>query len=165
VFRRGTDPKNVLSPPLPLKAGVDSYAVYDCCRNRWGDFSATVLDPTDPSVLWTLQEYAEAGVTELCGSHCDRWGLWWGKVQAPAPKKLTLSVTRTGSGSVTSSPGGISCGADCSEPYPYLTRVALTQHPAAGFRFVKWTGACTGSGACAVRMTAAKSVGATFARK
>ena len=28
-------------------------------KNRWGDYSATVVDPTDDTKLWTLQEYAE----------------------------------------------------------------------------------------------------------
>ena len=29
----------------------------------------------------------------------------------------TVSVTKTGNGTVTSTPAGISCGADCSEAY------------------------------------------------
>jgi hypothetical protein len=26
--------------------------------NRWGDYSATVVDPTDPNRFWTIQEIA-----------------------------------------------------------------------------------------------------------
>ena len=38
----------------------------------------------------------------------------------------TLSVTTTGTGTVTSSPAGITCGADCSEVYGHGTAVTLT---------------------------------------
>ncbi len=39
--------------PLLLKAGADNYF-----GGRWGDYSATVLDPTDPFSFWTFQEWA-----------------------------------------------------------------------------------------------------------
>ena len=45
-----------------------------------------------------------------------------------------LSVTVTGSGSVTSSPAGVSCPGDCSETYPEGTSVTLTASPSAARR-------------------------------
>ena len=80
---------------------------------------------------------------------------------APQP---TLSVSRSGSGSgtVSSSPAGISCGADCSEPYPSGTSVTLTAVAASGSTFAGWSGACTGTGACAVTLSVAQAVVATF---
>ena len=59
-----------------------------------------------------------------------------------APTK-TLTVTRagTGSGTVTSSPGGISCGGDCSEDYREGTAVTLIPTANAGSTFVGWSGA------------------------
>ncbi|GAK57195.1 fibronectin type III domain protein [Candidatus Vecturithrix granuli] len=76
----------------------------------------------------------------------------------------TLSVSKagTGSGTVTSSPAGISCGADCTETYAYNTVVILTATPATGSTFTGWSGACSGTGTCTVSMTAARSVTATF---
>lgn len=53
---------------------------------------------------------------------------------------LTLTKTGTGSGIVTSSPGGIDCGADCKEAYPAGTIVTLTVTPAAGSSFAGWSG-------------------------
>jgi hypothetical protein len=44
--------------------------------NRWGDFSATVVDPTDNVTFWTLQEYAQTP-DPVTGT--SRWGTWWGK--------------------------------------------------------------------------------------
>ena len=75
---------------------------------------------------------------------------------------LTVSKAGTGSGTVTSSPAGINCGADCTEPYNYNTVVTLTAAAATGSSFAGWSGACTGTGTCTVTMNAAKSVTATF---
>jgi hypothetical protein len=87
-----------------------------------------------------------------------------------APQQFTLSVAKdgTGSGTVTSSPAGISCGADCSEPYNSGTTVTLTATANAGSVFSGWSG---GSGTCssglvnpcATAVTAAQTVTATFA--
>ena len=74
----------------------------------------------------------------------------------------TLTVTVTGSGTVTSSPAGINCPGDCTEVYAFGTSVTLGTTPAAGWVFSHWTGACTGSGACTVSMTVARTVGAVF---
>ena len=80
------------------------------------------------------------------------------------PNLRTLTVARagTGSGTVTSSPVGISCGATCTATFPANSVVTLTAVPAAGSTFAGWSGACTGSGACQVTMSAAQSVTATF---
>ncbi len=77
---------------------------------------------------------------------------------------FVLSVTKagTGSGTVTSNPVGISCGTTCSANYAPGTVVALTAAAASGSTFTGWSGACTGTGACSVTMSAAKSVTATF---
>jgi len=44
--------------------------------NRWGDYSATVVDPADNVTFWTLQEYAQ---THDPVTGASRWGTWWGK--------------------------------------------------------------------------------------
>ena len=82
----------------------------------------------------------------------------------PSSSTYTLSVTSAGAGSgvVSSSPAGISCGADCSEPYASGTVVTLTATPASGSTFAGWSGACSGTGACSVTMSAARSVTASF---
>ena len=44
--------------PLLLKAGVSDYEVtFGAGSNRWGDYSATMLDPDDPLRFWTIQEW------------------------------------------------------------------------------------------------------------
>jgi PKD repeat protein len=77
---------------------------------------------------------------------------------------FTLSVSNAGSGSgtVTSSPAGINCGTNCSAAYNSGTVVNLTATPASGSTFTGWSGACTGTAACSVTMSADQSVTATF---
>ena len=79
-----------------------------------------------------------------------------------APSTFVLKVNKSGSGSVSSSPLGISCGTSCQTAFSAGTQVTLTATPSAGRRFKGWTGACSGTGICSVTMTAAKTVGATF---
>jgi len=44
-----------------LHAGVANYLRLDSSgRNRWGDYSALQVDPTDPTRFWTVQEFASA---------------------------------------------------------------------------------------------------------
>jgi Fe-S cluster biogenesis protein NfuA len=75
---------------------------------------------------------------------------------------LKVKKTGTGTGKVTSTPAGVDCGATCEAEFDEGTKVTLSQSAEAGSEFVKWTGTCTGSGACEVTMSAAKEVTAEF---
>jgi hypothetical protein len=75
---------------------------------------------------------------------------------------LTVSENGTGSGIVTSSPAGIRCGSTCSHGYASGTQVTLSATAGSGSTFAGWSGACSGSGTCAVTMSGAKAVTATF---
>jgi len=78
----------------------------------------------------------------------------------------TLSVVRqgAGSGTVTSSPAGINCGATCSASYDSGTVVTLTATPAGDSTFTGWSGCDTVSGStCSVTMSGSRVVTAAFA--
>ena len=80
------------------------------------------------------------------------------------PFLLTVSLSGTGSGTITSDPIGIACGADCSEAYNHGVLVTLTASPSGSSNFAGWSGGgCSGVGTCVVSMTAATAVTATFA--
>lgn len=82
----------------------------------------------------------------------------------PTGSAYSLTVTKSGAGSgtVTSDPAGIDCGGACSAEFTEGAEVALTATPSSGSAFVRWTGACAGSGACEVTMSEARSVSAEF---
>ncbi len=47
--------------PVLLKAGVGPYEqTGGALTARWGDYSATVVDPKDPFTFWTFQEWASS---------------------------------------------------------------------------------------------------------
>jgi len=83
-------------------------------------------------------------------------------IQGGTSNALTVATAGTGSGTITSSPSGINCGSTCSASYTSGTSVTLTASAASGSTFAGWSGACTGTGACSLSMTAARSVTATF---
>jgi hypothetical protein len=81
----------------------------------------------------------------------------------PAPSSFTLSVslTGTGKGAIASTPTGLACvGTKCTGTFPAGAQVALSATPDSGSILGAWSGACTGSAACTVTMSADATVGA-----
>ena len=75
---------------------------------------------------------------------------------------LTVSKAGSGTGTVTSQPGGIACGTTCSASYGAGTSVTLTAAPDSGSTFSGWSGDCAGSSTCTVSLSQARAVTATF---
>ena len=77
---------------------------------------------------------------------------------------LEIAKSGTGSGIVSSSPNGISCGSACNAQFMTGSSVTLTASADASSAFVGWSGACSGTDACTVTMDTAKNVTATFVK-
>jgi len=78
-------------------------------------------------------------------------------------RKVRLSVSLMGSGTLSGNPRGINCPSDCTEDYVAGTRVILTPSAGNGAKFANWGGACTGQGSrCVLTMTSTKNVTVTF---
>jgi hypothetical protein len=72
----------ICTSPMLLKAGGgNAYSLTGGGRNRWGDFSATVVDPTTPGFFWTFQE------TPLSNSS---WGTQITEIGVGVPEPSTL---------------------------------------------------------------------------
>jgi len=88
----------------------------------------------------------------------------------PFPKLLAVEKTGAGTGVVTSSPAGISCGVACSTytlavvagaPAPLYTLTAVADANAV---FTGWSGGgCSGTSTCTVSLNASATVTANFA--
>jgi hypothetical protein len=77
---------------------------------------------------------------------------------------VNLQVAVSGDGSVSSSLGGIQCGAQCQTALPPATQVQLTALPASGQRFVQWDGRCQGTvPQCTLTLYDDSQTSATFA--
>ena len=79
--------------------------------------------------------------------------------------QFTLTVNKSGNGTVSSSPAGISCGTTCAGTFSAGTTVTLTAAPASDSQFMGWAGACSGTGGCVVTPNANTTVSAMFAIK
>ncbi len=67
--------------PLLLKAGL--VGDYHAFNNRWGDYTTTVVDPSDPMIFWTFQEYAlDAGT----------WATQITEIIVPEPSSVALAA-------------------------------------------------------------------------
>jgi len=68
---------------------------------------------------------------------------------------LTVTLSGSGTGTVVSTPAGVTCtGTTCKGSFAHGTMVSLTLTPAAGSVFGGWSGGCTGSAACAIKLDA-----------
>lgn len=75
---------------------------------------------------------------------------------------VSLSVSKTGNGTVTSTPSGINCGTSCLFNFVAGATVSLKATPDAGFTFSGWTGSCSGTAACNLTLSSNTSVTANF---
>jgi len=84
-------------------------------------------------------------------------------ITGPNTFLLTVFKAGNGTGTVTSAPAGINCGADCSDSYSGGTMVTLSAAPSNGSVFTGWTGGgCAGTGTCMVTVNGDTNVTATF---
>jgi len=129
------------APPVSLTATADPGWIFD----SWGGACTAAGTATTCSLT-------------LAGASTS--------VSATFRPLYTLTVTPSGSGSVTSAPAGITCGADCTEAYVTGTSVTLTAEPAPGYEVYAWTGTgavCNASQrTCTVSMTQNRNVNVEF---
>ncbi len=119
---------------------------------------------------WWIDDEAVFGftVTTLLGDviwQSFTLRLKYRKNTSSGPFSLFTPTTGSGSGTVTSSPAGITCGADCSEQFSVGTLVTLTATPSPGATFDGWFGGgCSGTGNCKVIMNNDLIVSAAFSK-
>jgi hypothetical protein len=126
--------------PAASAAGNTS-AIIDTTLDQTGAFTLRVAENNNDSLMTYNVEY-----------QC---------VVGSCPTFHKLTVSRVGSGTVTSSPIGINCGMDCAERYSVGTVITLTPTPGASSAFDSWGG----NADCAdgvVTITAEISCVATF---
>ncbi len=85
------------------------------------------------------------------------------QVDAAIASVRLLTLTKTGTGIVTSSPAGVDCGKTCQAAYLTGTSVTLTAVPFAKADFLGWSDpACPAAPTCTLTLTADTSITANF---
>ena len=131
----------------------------------------------DHGTLVTLSAAPDAGsfFTGWSGGGCSGTGTCTVTMDNPVavsasfdiepPETYTLNLLKdgNGSGTVTSSPAGISCGDDCTHDFDEDTYVTLTAQPEQDSVFAGWSGGgCLGTGVCTLTMNMSRIVTARF---
>ena len=149
----GTGTGTVMSSPVGIDCGVD-------CTAAYAQGAVVTLIPA-PAALSTFASWSgdpdctDGMVSMAAARSCTA------TFNLIPPNTLAITLAGTGGGIVTSSPPGINCGGDCSEPYTVGTVVTLTATEDANSMFGGWTGNadCTDG---MVTMSAAIGCTATF---
>ena len=101
---------------------------------------------------YRVQAYDEAAASGYSNEACGA-----------VAQGLDVAVAVAGSGMVTSSPAGITCGTDCTESFASGAVVMLAATPMAGALFTGWSGGeCSGTGLCTLSGNVPVSLTATF---
>jgi len=146
---------------VPIGINCDSN-----CRNQSAFF--------DNNTTVTLTAVADAGSDFSSWSGCDSTSGSNCTVKMTQainliaifnPNQFTLTVTKGGSGTgtITSSSGGIDCGSNCSGSFDPGTTITLTAKADTGSTFAGWSGGgCSGTGSCTVTVNQDLEIIATF---
>lgn len=156
VSLAGTGSGRVLSTP----SGIDCPG---SCAMGFAAGTQVLLSP-NPSpgstfAGWSGDSACASGSVTMNGSHsCTA-------TFTAATAAYTLTVSETGSGTVSSIDGGITCGGVCSQTYVAGTTVTLTASPAPGWSFSSWSGTCSGGPVVQVAMNSNQSCTANFVQR
>ena len=118
-----------------------------------------------PDAGWALQNWSGAcSGTQACSVTMNADSVVTATFTQLPPQRFLVSVALQGAGSgrVTSTPAGIDCPGTCTMTAVAGTAVSLAAAPAAGSGFAGWGGACSGTLACSLTVTADSAVTATF---
>src|SRR6185369_16802555 len=73
--------------PTVLKSSTVNYHLFGGAGERWGDFSNTIVDTSDPGIFWTFQEWAP-GATN--------WGTQASEIIIPAANEFRWTSATDG---------------------------------------------------------------------
>jgi len=148
VSRQGTGSGTVTSAPVGINCGST------CSASYTAGTPVTLTAQAASGSSFTGWSGACSGTADSCNVSMDSArSVTASFTSAPVQRLITLSKSGTGTGSVTSSPSGLICAADCgiaSSSFASNTSVTLVAQAASGSTFVGWSGACNGTGNCTI---------------
>jgi endoglucanase len=157
VARAGTGTGTVTSSPAGISCGTT------CTANYSNNTSVTLTAAAASGSTFAGWSGACTNVSGTCTVSMTAARSVTATFNSSSTFALAITKMGTGTGTVTSSPTGINCGATCTANFANATNVTLTAAASTGSTFGGWSGACTGTTlTCTVAMTQARNVTATF---
>lgn len=157
------------NPADPLMQGVGQLFSADNTTNELAPGASLVATWNDGTIAIARKGRVVA-ITGFIGDYSGEavWSGDYGRVIVNAVRTignqlLSVSVNDLAGGTVTSSVGGINCGAICRATLPPGTPVGLSATANRGFAFSGFGGACTGSSCALTLEGGTKAVTASFA--
>jgi len=150
-FRLSCNAANTLQSDAVLKAGEGPYYKVGVTsqKNRWGDYSSTVVDPANDLDMWTIQEYAATPAGTGANNGDGRWGTWWGKVAAQSAQPADVGIAMTASPDPAAAGSNVTYTMTVTNSGPNAaTEVSVTDALPGGASFVSVTpsqGTCSGT--------------------
>ncbi len=130
IAKAGSGFGTVTSKPTGINCGLD-------CEQAYVSGTSVVLTATPREgskfIGWSGDKGCASTVSMTINLSCIA-------TFNPIAASHTLTVTKSGSGTVTSSPAGIDCGGDCSQSYNFGTKVILSATGTSGQSFSSWSG-------------------------
>jgi hypothetical protein len=174
---QGTGFFRMLVPPGQYRLRAEAVLSSFVGGSSVGPFSEVATDPSFQSPLYvggtpmavlTLGNGTPTNIAINAGCvanvtfRFDGTGAVGGNCSAPTAYPLAVTKTGTGTGTVSSSVGGINCGTTCLALFSTGTMVTLTATASGGSVFAGWSGPCSGTGSCNVTVNNLTSVSALF---
>jgi hypothetical protein len=159
VFKIGSGGGTVSSDTAGISCGADCDELYASSGG-----SVTLSAAADPGSAFLGWLGACSGSAPTCTLALN------GEISVTARfgKLYAVTVVKdgNGTGTISSVPAGINCGAACSGSFPDTTTVTLSASAAAGYFFDRWTGCTSASGnTCSAAVSADATVTAFFYNK
>ncbi|HEX5708177.1 MAG TPA: lamin tail domain-containing protein, partial [Pyrinomonadaceae bacterium] len=95
ALRRASDPANTMRDVVVFTPGKSNYNIGAGAganrQNRWGDYSASMVDPVNDTDFWTVQEYSETrtALAGLGGAIAAPWATWWSVIKPTSTQPST----------------------------------------------------------------------------
>lgn len=157
VSKTGTGGGTVTSAPAGINCGATCSVLFN--PGTLVTLTATPLDSNSTFTSWSGAGCTGTGTCLVTMDVAKAVTATFTRLQDP----LSVSKGGTGSGTVTSTPSGINCGAACVASFDRNSIVTLTATPDPGSFFAGWSGLpCAGTGTCTLGIAGPITVTAIF---
>ena len=156
---------------VTVTASLNSSVVASATTNSNGIYAmkglasatAYTIAASKSGFSFTSQIAATGTSSDYNSTPGNKWGVDFANATCSS-SSLNILKSGAGTGTVTSTPAGISCGVTCSTSFASPSSITLTAAADPGSAFIGWSGGgCSGNGSCTVNLAANTTVSASFA--
>jgi hypothetical protein len=160
VLLGGTGSGRVFSQPVKIDCGTHSGSV--CTAPFATDLDVSLSATADPGSVFAGWANACTG-SGSCQPQMNQARTVTATFNTSATYALSVAIQGDGTGTVASTPSGITCSPQCVGNFASGSKVTLQATAAPNSAFIGWGGGgCSGTGSCVITLNANTNVTATF---